>query len=564
MNPNADLKLGRLGVLLDAAYCEKRWALGLNVFERSITEWLGRAGLTFELYETAAEAVQARPDLLIAAADSDRETAGRLWAYAEQGGTLIAYGGLNAFAAKLGCMRAGGTGPGYALLPDGRYTADRPLRFLGAEPWRARPEADAAGEAVGELRRAGPDGETAGPALQRFAIGRGRLDRWAVAVPATLVGLQQGTRPVLEDGVPAPDGSAAVNDGVLKADDVAEQDWTLDRRITEAGEPYFAHPYADLWKEVLVSHLLQTALERGFTLPFLGDWPEGVSHVALLSLDSDHTQDEEGTTTLELLEECSVPATWCMMAPWYSPALYQRIQAQGHELALHYNAVPVDGGTWSETAFREQAEAMKASADLPGIVSNKNHLTRVEGWGELFRWCEANGIASEQSRGNSKKGSVGFLYATAQPYFPIAWSDEQNRFYDVLQIGFHYGDFLQCDPSIIRPLLEQAAHVRGVAHFVFHQIHIHRKPAIRDFLRKYAETARQLGFVFWTGQQINDWERARRKVRITGMGADGVVAVDLPASVPSGAIVWIPCSEETTVGGPTEYRFGVRCRRQLL
>src|SRR5690606_10741509 len=105
-------------------------------------------------------------------------------------------------------------------------------------------------------------------------------------------------------GVPAPDGTAAVNDGVHKADDVAEMDWVHDRQLTPAGEPYFAHPYADLWKEVLVSHLLHTAAAQGLTLPFIDYWPDGVSQVALLSLDSDHTQDEEGTTTLDLLTEC--------------------------------------------------------------------------------------------------------------------------------------------------------------------------------------------------------------------------------------------------------------------
>src|SRR5690606_23770950 len=107
----------------------------------------------------------------------------------------------------------------------------------------------------------------------------------------------------------------------------------------------------------------------------------------------------------------------------------------------------------------------KTTSGLAQIASNKNHLTRVEGWGELFRWCEANGIASDQTRGNSKRGNIGYLFGTCHPYFPIAWSDERNRFYDVLEISFLYGDFLHVDTSIIPPFLEQAIRVEGIAHF---------------------------------------------------------------------------------------------------
>jgi hypothetical protein len=540
----------------------------LNVFEGFITELLGHAGIPHIVYTSTQEAVEAAPDILIAAvADSDRITANLLWEYAEQGGTLIAYGGLNVLAPKLGFMRTGDTGKGYTRLPDGLYTADRPLRHLSAEPWMRKQDTSAStddGDAIGVLHREHPDGTPSGPALQRFAIGRGKLERWSVAALQTIVGLQQGSKPVLEDGVPAPDGTAAVNDAVLKADDVAEMDWLHDRQRTAAGELYFAHPYADLWKEVLVSHLLHTASAQSLILPFFDYWPDGVSQVALLSLDSDHTQDEEGTTTLDLLEECAVPATWCMMAPWYSSALYERIEQNGHELALHYNAVPADNGTWSEEAFHEQAEAMKASANLTRIVSNKNHLTRIEGWGQLFQWCEANGIESEQSRGNSKKGSVGYLYGTAHPYFPMAWNDEHNRFYNVLQIGFHYGDFLQCDASMIPALLEQAARVRGIAHFVFHQIHVHRKEPIRAFLREYVAAARRMGFTFWTGQQINEWERTRRAWLHTVINEDGTLLSQSSDSQLEEAVFWIPCEESSEQYDHKEMRFGMLCGKQQI
>lgn len=580
------MTMAKLGVLLDEWTLKQRHSLGINTFERFIEEIVGHAGIPFDTYANIQEAVKASPDLLIVAVcDNSKASADILWTYAERGGTLIAYGGLNPLARKLGYARSGDMGKGYARLAsdDNAPVGGETLRFLSAEPWIPLTPGDGimtAAAEEGRLLRARPDEEEAGPLVQRFVIGSGMLERWSVPIPQTIVGLMQGLSPVLADGVPAPDGSAAVNDGVHKADDVAEIDWLWDRSTTDAGDRYFPHAYADSWREALIGGLLRAAVAKGQTLPFVGYWPDGVRQVALLSLDSDHTQDMEANTTLWLLRECGVPATWCMMAPWYSKEMYERIEAEGHELAFHYNAVQVDGGEWSEEAFAAQLEAMKSSASKERIVSNKNHLTRIEGWGELFRWCESHGIESEQSRGNSKKGSVGFLYGTAHPYFPIAWADEGNRFYDVLQIGFHYGDFLQCDPSLIGPILDEAARVEGVAHFVFHQIHIDRKTFIRDWLREYVRVATEKGFTFWTGSRINDWERRRRRIRIADIGSDGHAVIETGTEL-SGAVIWIPVQDggqaATTSSRPAELsevrgnngelegvRFGIRCRKQLI
>src|SRR5690606_8397809 len=79
--------------------------------------------------------------------------------------------------------------------------------------------------------------------------------------------------PVLEGGAPAPDGTGPFNDGILKAEDVLELDWQWDRKQTESGALYFAHPYADLWRETLVSHLVRTAVEHGLTIPLIAHTP---------------------------------------------------------------------------------------------------------------------------------------------------------------------------------------------------------------------------------------------------------------------------------------------------
>src|SRR5690606_6055470 len=105
----------------------------------------------------------------------------------------------------------------------------RPLRYLDAVPWQCATESEDLAP-IGQLMKHQPNGEFAGPALLRFKVGAGRIDRWSVNIPKTIVGLQQGLSPVLEDGAPAPDGTGPFNDGILKAEDVLELDWQWDRK----------------------------------------------------------------------------------------------------------------------------------------------------------------------------------------------------------------------------------------------------------------------------------------------------------------------------------------------
>jgi hypothetical protein len=562
------MKMARVGVLLDQKAALRRWENGLNVFQAYIGEILAHAGIPFEWVDGVEQLSEQTLDVLIVALDrKEDDSALQIWNFAERGGVVIAYGGLSRLAGRLGFSDRGPFGKGYAWLPP-EFGVTRPLRYLQAAPWKAVSKSKHLCGGFGQIRKDHPHGTRLGVALQQFKVGKGVIDRWAVDIAETVVGFQQGTKPVIEDGIPALDGTGSVDDGILKADDGMEMDWELDRLKTATYTPYFAHPYADLWREVLISHLLKRVTGRGMTLPFIGYWPDGISHVAMISHDSDLNVDESAEITLDVLQECDVKSTWCMLEPGYSPHIYQRVQAEGHELAFHYNAVDHDKGKWEETEFRRQLQWLKDAAGLETVTSNKNHYTRFEGWGELFRWCETYGVLSDQTRGPSKKGNVGFLFGTCHPYFPIAWSDEHNRMYNVLEIGFLTQDLDHhslADSSLIVPFLEQVQLVQGVAHFLFHQVHIHNQPPVRDALRKVVVEAKRRGFVFWTGRQINDWERARRKVRIEGVEPDGSVHLTSEADV-ANLVVWVPIGHDyrNQPTKSTKKQFGVPCVKRVV
>ncbi|GAE06913.1 hypothetical protein [Paenibacillus sp. JCM 10914] len=405
---------------------------------------------------------------------------------------------------------------------------------------------------------------SAGTLLHQIPYGLGRIDRWAVNIPREVVLLQQGIEPVLEDGIPALDGTGKVNEGILKADDAIALDWHHDRASTVSGQKHFAVPHADLWRECLISHLVSVALEFGMTIPFIGYWPEGVDHMAMISFDSDQNQDAHAEATLELMDEVGVKSTWCMIEPGYSAPVYERVKAAGHELALHYNALEIQGGRWDSKELARQHQWFRDVTAIPNAISNKNHYTRFEGWGELFEWCEREGIQADQTRGPSKPGNVGFLFGTCHPYYPMSWFQDGNRLYDVLEIGFLTQDMDLvgwADSTIIEPFLDQVKRVDGVAHFLFHQVHIHRQEKVRDAMRMLVRQARRRGFQFWTCEQINEWCRARRMTVIDGVNELGEVVVH---QAQPGTVVWIPVKSAEAAGTSAQIRFGHLCRKQVV
>ncbi|MFC5648186.1 hypothetical protein ACFPYJ_03465 [Paenibacillus solisilvae] len=562
------MEMATVGVLLDKRTAERRWTYGLNAFEFYIEEILSHEGISYRLFDDIDQLTESCDIAIAALAADNAETASRLWTFMEKGGTVISYAGLNAMASRLGCVWTGNSGAGYAITGSD-FGEEIPIRFLNAQPWRNGSTCEWPIEESGTIMKDHPNGPVIGTARHTFKIGKGVLVRWAVDIIGTIIAMQQGSKPVLTDGIPAYDGTGPVNEGILKADDQVEMDWDKDRLYTETGAPYYAHPYADYWRKELIGHLLRVSVDKGMTLPFIGYWPDGVRHVAMISHDSDGNQDEHAETTLEFLRECGILSTWCIIEPGYSRHIYDRVKDAGHELAFHFNALDSQGGQWDEAEFNRQLSWLKDAADLKEVVSNKNHYTRFEGWGELFAWCEKAGILSDQTRGPSKKGNVGFLFGTCHPFFPIAWSNEKNRIYNVLEIGFLTQDLdlasHWADSSIVNPFLDRVRHTEGVAHFLFHQVHIHNHESVRKALRKVIDEARKQDYVFWTGKQVNDWTRVRRKLGLVSITKQDEIKISGRLEAQGAvALIPVPDSYEEQKDEQVEVHFGVKCKKQII
>jgi hypothetical protein len=469
-------------------------------------------------------------------------------AWVAGGGALVVTGGTAGLDAILGARETGPLVEGYLAIDAAHPVTDNltsSLHVFGGAKLRA-----AGGASLGKVLDANR-APTGADAIVANRYGQGVAVAIGPDLPFSVLHIQLGT-PVWTDGLPAPDGTAPIDEAILKCDDGVVLHWEHDRAQQPLAEavpecpgkhpnyplgdtPWFMEPVADELRGLLLKALAWAAAETGKALPALWYWPAGLPAVGLLSHDSDLNIDAAAQTTLGLLDELGINSTWCIMTGpnWpdrFTRQTYQQIKAAGHELALHYNALPLDGGFWSEAEFERQLAWVKQETGAECIVSNKNHYTRWEGKLEFFRWLEKAGIESDQSKGPSKKGNIGYLHGSCQPWFPL--DGEEQRFMNVLEIPLQTQDLWLTAPTVIQDqIIAMAAKHHGVAHFLYHQVHIHRLPEVMQALRETIAAGRAAGLQWWTGARINRWERLRRKVSV-GLEATGEGRLALVASSP--------------------------------
>lgn len=346
-------------------------------------------------------------------------------------------------------------------------------------------------------------------------------------VTGSVVTIQQGRGAVTRDGIPAPDSSGPICDEVLKSGDGGALDWILDRQPVPGVDNFSAYlqPIADQWREILLRSIFYAADLRGVKVPVLWLYPRNLNAIGHISLDTDMNVPEHAEILFNTLEEQGVKATWCTIMPGLPQEFMLRIQQAGHELAMHYDAM-TDGLNWGRDQFSEQWRGLVTLFDGHQPVTNKNHYLRWEGDTEIWDWCAAHGIQLDQSKGASKTGEAGFNFGTCRPYFPV---DFRGNTIDVLELPTYTQDLEIFAPTgLFYALLKPVLKHHGILHLLFHPAHTH-KPATNAALREATSKGKEAGLEWWTADQINAWERARRSA-IWGdysMSEDGETKVSL-------------------------------------
>lgn len=480
-----------------------------------ITEVLRRAGVFFEeLPPDRLPWLKQRPHAIVLLAgnlsltEAQRQT---LAAWVSDGGSLVGIGGTSGLDEVFGVTDARRLAEGWIKVT----AADHPLtaglrsslHVFGG--YTVKP---GAATSLAELELA--NATKRGSVILENRSGKGRAVLLAPDLLFSIVHIQQGI-PVFQDCHAAPDESAATNEGILKAEDGMVLDWQRDRSpMAPTNVPAFLEPISDELRELILRSIFYAAREQGVVLPLLWYWPRGLPAVGHISHDTDGNDPAKAVALLEVMNRCQVKSTWCTLYPGgYPQEFYRTLKEQGYEIALHYDAM---GGTpqafWSKENFLLQHQWLLKEAGLEHIDSNKNHYTRWENRLDFWRWCEAVGMHSDQTRGPSKQGTIGFAVGGSQPYFPLDDEAAPPRFFKVLELNLQTQDLVVvCPPEYGQQLVDSVLRHHGVAHFLFHPAHI-LKPTVADTLCSLVDYGRAKGMEWWTNEQIYQWEIQRRSV----------------------------------------------------
>ncbi|MBT3267947.1 hypothetical protein HN371_12365 [Candidatus Poribacteria bacterium] len=386
---------------------------------------------------------------------------------------------------------------------------------------------------------------------------------------------------VVGDGEPAPDGTAPLDDGILKAEDGVVLDWERDRHtvhvprglfpgawgggaapphaVGPADEPHpfpiFRDPVADGLREVLLRALLSLASAASVPLTMLWYWPRGLPAVGHISHDSDGNDPELGAELQRVCLDAGARTTWCMLYPGgYPPSLYRQVRDDGSEVALHYDALEGAGvRAWGRSNFAAQARWLRDMTGHDSIISNKNHYTRWEGRVEFFDWCVDEGIRVDQSKGPSKTGTIGFPFGSCHLWKPLDTDGAAPRFIDAYCLPLMTQDLVITAPAAFAQVLTDAARDRyGVAHFLYHPAHI-AKEGVAESFHDLVNYARDCGMEWWTSAELAEWEDARRGVEVR----HGELAA--PATLSDATVLrLLPNDAEREDRRPVVERYGFR------
>ena len=380
---------------------------------------------------------------------------------------------------------------------------------------------------------------TSRAAVVESSPGSGRCLLIGPDVTGTVVHIQQG-RAVSRDGINAPDGTAPICDNVLKSGDGGVLDWIFDRQDVQ-GVPdlrAFLQPIADKWRELVLCSIFYLAREMHLALPVLWLYPRDLPAVAHMSHDTDGNSADNARKMLKVINEAGLRNTWCVLLPGYPAELLRQIRSDGHELAMHFDAMAEDR-PWSKAEFDSQHRELVKLFGGETPVSNKNHYLRWEGDTEFFNWCVEKGIRLDQSKGASKTGEAGFNFGTCHPYFPVG---PDGELIDVLELATPTQDLIVFAPEqVASSLTDAVVRHHGVLHLLFHPAHI-EKPDVEKALLAAVRSARNAGMEWWTARRINDWERARRAASwrdfsLTANGAE--VTLRSEDALPGASIMWL-------------------------
>lgn len=419
----------------------------------------------------------------------------RLWV--QQGGCLVVSGGTWGLETLLGVAEETHVSVGRLecdvpdrLIPDGPGP-----KFFGGSAVRC-----VAAREVARCPR--------GTVVARHQVGQGCVLFVGFHLGQTFTQMVMG-RSVEVDGLGAEDGSAPIDDGILRSEDGMALDFQVDRTSLEGEVPFFGVAHADLLREIWIRAILEAVETSGTSTALLWRWAGGASATATLSLDVLEPEIDQVIGLQRMLQMFGCPATWLVALPGYPADVYRALRAMEHEVGLLFHIE--EGNGWHEERLRIQLTNLTRLASWPHLGSVRVQGGQWKGWNHFYVACETAGARISLNKMGRYPGTAGFLFGTCQP-FVVPRKDGHDG--GTMEIPGHVwspGEVVS--EQVCAAIVAAVAERNGCFHFAMHPEAIH-EPSVSMAVRRILTSCKDQRFTFVKPEDIARHERSRRALRL--------------------------------------------------
>lgn len=345
-------------------------------------------------------------------------------------------------------------------------------------------------------------------------------------------------RSVGNDRIGPDDGSLNLEDGVGRAEDGCNLDWS-DREELSGGS-YFLTAHIDSMRNALVRTIVAAVEALNLRCAIVWHWPDNAAGAAVCTVEWDSGQAELVRRLAATLARFGMAATWLTPAAGQPQEQFKLLRSLGHDFGLLYRD---EGGDPKADQIRMQHVGISR-------LSNSRILTSCRGvdgyWRSLTMVYEAiesaGGIVSV-AKGGVRPGTSGFLFGTSRPFFPIHRS---GRTIPVLEIPYSINQ-----PGLVTPA-EVAVDLAMRVHRNHGCVHFTVKPTntlesdFEEALDQLLVTIRHNRMQAFLPERIYDYERARRSMRFHHKGDSMALTVEKAVT---GVTLMVSGTHSTMVAG---------------
>lgn len=337
-------------------------------------------------------------------------------------------------------------------------------------------------------------------------------------VGRTMSMMQLGTA-VECDGVGPNDGSARLDDGVLRAEDGIVLSFDADRVAIGDGAAFFGLPHADALKEAWLRLILHAVESAGLASVMLWPWRNNADATAVLTTECEEFNPEHVDQACRHLAMLNVSAAWCVGLPGYSLAVYRALKQRDHEVGLLFATENLVG--WQPERMRVQCTALSRASGISTFSSICPVQGRWRGRDTFYDLvAHAHGRLS-LAKGGRQPGLAGFPFGTCQPYWPTR---PTGGTYPVLEIPYAlYQPGIVSPLSTVDPIVRMVRQRHGCLHVTIASDTLMQPNGVSG-LRNVVTAAHECGVQFSLPERIYGFEQARRGVTVAlDQGPEGPI-----------------------------------------